>query len=332
MHVNRHPLENKVIDCHNHLGVCIKAYSRLEYPYAETLESLYHKQLSAGVDVSIVFPFSSNLFFNLKTLISRGLNVADRKPVSEVPYAVENTLVMREIYEFNPELKNRFIPFVSVDTERKIEGQVKFLESLEKKYHVCGIKINPTAAQSRISCLLTRGKPFLRYAEERNIPFLLHTSPVPEDYYSHVRDALRVIEKSPGIRFGLAHAIVFHREYLDIAAGLPNVWVDTAALKIQVDVFNIKNLAGLYRPIDADFSDHRKVMKRLMELYPDKIIWGSDSPAYAYICRRRQGKNTFMDFNYKGTYKDEKDALDALDGTLKKKACNTNTLNWLFGR
>jgi hypothetical protein len=113
---------------------------------------------------------------------------------------------------------------------------------------------------------------------------------------------------------------------------MPNVWVDTAALKIQVDVFNIKNLAGLYRPIDADFSDHRKVMKRLMELYPDKIIWGSDSPAYAYICRRRQGKNTFMDFNYKGTYRDEKDALDALDGTLKKKACNTNTLNWLFGR
>jgi len=39
-----------------------------------------------------------------------------------------------------------------------------------------------------------------------------------------------------------------------------------------------------------------------------------------------------MDFNYKGTYKDEKDALDALPGPLKKKACNTNTLNWLFGK
>ncbi len=331
MEMNRSILKNKIIDCHNHIGVCIKAYARLEYPYAETLESLFYKQMSAGVDVSIVFPDTSDLFFNLKTLISKGLNVADKKPISELPYAIENTLVMREIFEFNPEIKSRFIPFVSVDPERKTRCQVKFLESLEKKYPIYGIKINPTTSQSKIICLSKQGNVFLRYARERNIPFLFHTSPVPEDYYSHVKDAFKVIEKNPDIRFGLAHAIVFHKRYLDFANSLPNVWVDTAALKIQVDSFMAGKLFNLYEPIAADFSDHKKVMKQLMEMYPDTMMWGSDSPAYSYICRRRQGKNIFRDFNYKGSYKDEKDALDYLPAVLKKKISNTNTLNWLFG-
>ena len=72
-------------------------------------------------------------------------------------------------------------------------------------------------------------------------------------------------------------------------------------------------------------------MQKLMELYPHTIIWGSDSPAYSYICRRLQDKDRYMDFNYKGSYQGEKDALDSLPKHLKEKASNINTLDWLFG-
>jgi len=329
--MDRTDLKSRLIDCHNHIGVSIKAYARLEYPYAQSLEALFYKQRSAGVDVSVVFPLTSDLFFNLRTLISRGINLPDRKPVSEIPYGVENTLIMHEIFRFNPEHAGSFIPFVSADTERKVGSQVKFLESLEKKYPVYGIKINPTVSQSKIGSLLRKGEALLKYARERNIPFLFHTSPSPDDYYSYVGDALKVVEKNPDIRFALAHCIVFHKGYLEIADSLPNVWVDTAALKIQVDLFNREKFAEKYVPIGADFSDHKKVMRKLMELYPDTIIWGSDSPAYSYICRRKQTRDRYMDFNYRGSYEDEKNGLDSLPEDLKRKASNTNTLDWLFG-
>jgi len=331
MDIKKSALKGRVIDCHNHIGVCIKAYGRLEYPYAQTLESLFYKRNSVGVDVNIVFPYAPDLFFNLKALISDGKNIPDRKPVSEVPYAVENTLVMREVFEFNPGFQESFIPFVSVDTGRKTGSQIKFLESLEKKYPVYGIKINPVASQSRITSLLRQGSVFLEYARERNIPFLFHTSPVAEDYFSYAGDVFKVIEKHPGNRFGLAHCLVFHKGFLDIADSMPNVWVDTAALKIQVDLFVQNKLFEQYSPVEADFSDHRKVLLALMEMYPETIIWGSDSPAYSFISRRMQSKEVFMDFNFSGSYADEKRALDSLPADLKKKASNANTLKWLFG-
>ncbi len=328
---SRQSLKNKVIDCHNHVGVCIKAYARLEYPYAETLESLYHKQLAAGVDLSIVFPFTSDLHFNIKKLAATGVNTTESSPISSAPYKIENELVMHEVFRFNPELAHRFIPFVSVDTERKVSAQIKALESLEQTYPVYGIKINPTVAQSRTAALLTKGRAFLDYAAERNMPLLFHTSPLADDHYSYAGDAFKVMEKRPDIRFALAHALVFHRGFLETAAAMPNVWIDTAAFKIQVDVFNAMKLSKTYKPIDADFSDYKKVMQALTALYPDKIIWGSDSPAYSYICRRWQG-NTFVDFNYKGGFIAEKDALDALPKRLKTKISNANTLDWLFGK
>ena len=236
--MDKKKLKGKVIDCHNHIGVSIKAYACLEYPYAETVESLYCKQQSAGVDVSIIFPFTPDLHFNLRSLISKGINISDRKPFSEVPFGLENNLIMYELSRFNPEYRENFIPFVSADPMRKIDAQIKYLESLEKKYPIYGIKINPTSSQSRIDSLLKKGEPLLKYARERNIPFLFHTSPSTDDYYSYVGDSLKVIEKNPDVRFILAHAIVFHKGFLDIADSMPNVWVDTAALKIQVDLFN----------------------------------------------------------------------------------------------
>lgn len=331
MAITRSKLQGKITDCHSHVGMSIKSYARLEHPYGQTLESLFYKQRTQNVDVNVVFPYGGDLFFKLKALIDGGINIPDKKPVSEVPFGIENTMVMREIFEFNPELQDKFIPFVSADTERKVASQVKFLQKLEKKYPVYGIKINPATSQAKISSLLQKGAPLLRYARERNIPFLLHTSPDPGDYYSNAKDALKAAEKNPEIRFALAHALVFHKGYLDAANEMPNVWVDTAALKIQADFFMREKFFNRYKAIEADFTDHKKVMRTLAELYPRTIIWGSDAPAYSYNCKRREGKDTFREFSLKGSYKDEKSALDSLPAVLKKKVANGNTLNWLFG-
>ena len=52
-------LAGKIIDIHSHVGVSLKAYAAEEYPYAQSLEGLYYRQLSGPVDVNVVFPFTA---------------------------------------------------------------------------------------------------------------------------------------------------------------------------------------------------------------------------------------------------------------------------------
>jgi predicted TIM-barrel fold metal-dependent hydrolase len=82
---------------------------------------------------------------------------------------------------------------------------------------------------------------------------------------------------------------------------------------------------------DWDYSDHTEVMRQLLNHFPDTIIWGSDSPAYSYICRRRKGEDSFADFELKGSYEQEKAALDCLPPENRQRAGSANAVDFLFG-
>ena len=91
-HVTARDLQDKIIDCHSHIGISLKAFSCMEYPYAQSLEGLYYRQKAAGVDVNIVFPLSASLFFDPACFTSGELRPAEH-PLSETPYKVENEMV-----------------------------------------------------------------------------------------------------------------------------------------------------------------------------------------------------------------------------------------------
>lgn len=331
-HLTPDRLRGKVIDIHAHVGVSLKAYACLEYPYGQSLEGLYYRQRAAGVDVNVVFPYGLDLFFDLKALTEGTLRPADA-PLSPVPYGTENRTVLSEIFVFCPELRERFIPFVSVDPARRVAEQLAELCRLEAEFPICGIKISPVSCQAKITALLDVGRDFVDFARERDIPFLLHTTGDPNEGYSRPEFAFEVVDANPDVRFCLAHCICFDRKFLDMTRDRPNVWFDTAAMKIQVRM--VHEDSPLVPPpaarFDADYSDHRKVTLALAETYPDKLIWGTDSPAYSYICRRRQAENSYAEFRLKATYEDEKAALDFLPPDLRTKASNTNSLRFLFG-
>lgn len=331
--VKREELKGKTIDVHTHAGVSLETYARGEYPYASTIEGLRYQQLTGGVDVSVVFPFTSHLHFDFRSVVEGTLRET-AQPVSPAPYSAENALLLREIYDYCPELAGRFLPFVSIDTEREIPRQLAELEQLWETYGFYGIKINPVLSQSHVRELLSAGGAFLDFAEERNLPLLIHTSPVPGEEYSQTSDVFKVIDTRPTLRFCLAHALLFFREFLERAARTPNVWVDTAALKIQTD--SVRSLLGtVISPselIDADLTDHRQVMSSLCAAYPDTIVWGTDAPAYAYICRRQDAQGHWTEFTFKGRYEDELAALRCLPAEAQVRVANTNTLNFLFGK
>jgi len=325
-------LAGKVIDAHSHAGVALGAYGRAEFPYAQTIEGLYYQQRSGGVDVNVVFPFTADLYFDMPPLVA-GRYLKARGVISPVPFQVENTLLLREVFDYCPELSRRFLPFISVDPARETRAQLRVIKQLLKRYPVYGIKINPVICQSPVSALLKAGQCFLSFAKEHNLPILLHTSSVAADVFSYAGNAFKVIDAHPEIRFCLAHCILFSKSFLDRALAAPNVWVDTAAFKIQVDL--CRDLAGKVisrrNLIDADFNDHDDVHAAICNQYGARIIWGTDSPAYVYICRRQLSKTKWQDFDYKGRYEDEVRLLRNRPPAVRRTVSNHNTIRFLMG-
>jgi predicted TIM-barrel fold metal-dependent hydrolase len=326
-------LAGRVIDIHAHLGLSMKAYALCEYPYCQSIEGLYYRQKASGVDLSVVFPFAPDLYFDLPTLVRKGRMVPARRPLGGAPYEGENRMVFAEVHRFCPEWSDRFLPFVSMDPGRAVKKQLAALRRLAAEYPIYGIKISPVLCQSPVTSLLEGGAALLDFAAELDLPLLLHAAVSPGERYSQVSDAFRVIERRPELRFCLAHCVGLSREFLERADAAPNVWVDTSALKIQVQAAH-ENQSFMAPPgerFDWDYSDHRVVMRELLSRFPKTIVWGSDSPAYTYIVRRLQGPGVWQDFRLKGTYEEEKAALDALPADLREAAGSRNAIAFLFG-
>lgn len=325
-------LQNKIIDVHSHIGVALKEYACVEFPYCQSAEGLYYKQSKNGVDFGVVFPFSADLFFNQDKFLSNQ-RVPSEQPLSKAPYQTENEMVLKEVFLFCSEYENRFLPFVSVDPGRLQAEQIENLLALEKQYNFYGIKINPLYCQSSVLSLLGRGKVFLDFARQRSLPFLIHSTSDEREQLSYAKNVFSVIEENQDLRFCLAHCLGFSSAFLEKANRMANVWVDTSALKIQSQMAreNSPIVETPEKRFKSNYADHRQVMLDLARAFPETIIWGSDSPAYSYICQRKQGENAVAGFNLKGSYEEEKAGLDFLPDPLKYKVSNENTLNFLFG-
>jgi len=326
-HIRRADLAGKVIDAHSHIGIALREAAQINFPYCSSAEDLAYRHKANGVDFGVVFPISPALHYDLPTLIETGELRPTARPISRVPYERENRLLLTDVYRFCPEHSGRFLPFISVDPGRLIDEQIASLEELEQEFPIYGVKIHPLMAQSKALALLDVGAPLLAFFATRNWPILFHATVDPTDPFSQAADILQVAERHPELRFCLAHCIGCHRESLDRAAALPNTWVDPAALKIQVDLFRAEKSADM---LDLDYSDHTRVFQALVERYPTTMLWASDSPYHSYITRRLQGEGVYREFRLKGTYEQEKAALDALSPAQRAQV-SENTVRFLFG-
>jgi predicted TIM-barrel fold metal-dependent hydrolase len=331
-HLSSHDVANKTIDIHTHAGISLKSFAQLEFPYASTVEDIYYRQVVNGVDCSVVFPINANLYFDQAVYLETGRLTPAQKPISPAPYESENRMLLTEVYTFCPERAGHFLPFVSADPGRAIADQVRSLRNMAREYPIYGLKIAPVACQSPVTELLKVGHPILELAEEMDWPILFHVTTDPAERFSQASDTLDIVERRQKLRFSLAHCIGLHREFLQRAAALPNCWVDTAALKIQVQLAHERNPLMALPPdrFPCDCSDHKSVMTSLVEAFPTKILWGSDAPYHSYIVRRLQAEGTFRDFRLKGTYEEEKAALDTLSPQQRAQMMR-NAIAFIFG-
>ena len=326
-------IRGNIIDIHTHSGTSMRAFTAGEYPYCQSVESLRYRQELCGVDYTVTFPFSSEAFFDLHRLVADGVALPAERPFSPVPYMLENRRLFVEVFEYCRRSAHRILPFVMIDPGRMVAEQIAALDELETEYPIYGVKVAPVQCQISVSALREQGRDLMDFARERDLPMLFHVTTHPDEGFSQASDTFDLIEAFPDQRYCLAHCIGFDRDFLDRAGSMPQVWVDTSALKIQVQAAS-ENQAFMAPPskrYDWDYTDHRSVMCSLVERFPDTILWGSDSPYYTFISRRMQGEGSYLEFRLQGTYEDEKAALDALSPELRQRAGTGNPINYLFG-
>jgi len=277
-----------------------------------------------GIDKWVVFPMVTNLSLDFGKLRE---GVIESNPQYEiVPYRWENRRMMREIYDLFPDRGEKTYPFVFADPMRNVEGQVEAIRELRDDYKFYGVKFQTTIIQAPISSLLEVGKPLLELAEEWDLPVLIHSSVDPADLWAQAKDILVIVERHPKIRFNLAHSCRFDKECLDRVAELPNAWFDCSAHCIHCDLAmeNSPVVTPPERRIDSDFSNPRQVFHDLAAMYPDALMWGSDSPYYSYVAHYDQG---FL--SLRSTYEREVECVKGLEKELSDKVTHNNALNFL---
>lgn len=314
-----------LIDVHNHLGADLLFYLHGDFPYSQQLVQMQQEGGALGITHWVAFPFVSYAAMDVTKFREGGI-AFDSGGLESVPYAFENRRLLEECQVLFPEEGKRILPFMIVDPMRHTDAQAKELVKLSSEYRFHGIKIQSTIIQSDIKRLAHEGKVFLDLAREWDIPFLIHSSVAKDDLWAQAHDILDIAEANPDIRFCTAHSCRFDKECLDRVNELPNAWFDNSAHCIHCvgAVDNLPYIAPKERRFDSDYSDPGRVTTDLAAAYPDKFMWGSDSPFYSYAAAI-SGKVVKLI----STYDAEMKALRAAGEEAVKRITSTNTLKFL---
>ncbi|MDO8542957.1 MAG: amidohydrolase family protein [Opitutaceae bacterium] len=312
-----------LIDVHNHLGADLFFYLNGFYPYAQDLPALVTEGRRHGIDRWVVFPMVANAWFD-PAAMRRGQLVPGGP--EKVPYAFENERMLREIYEQFPDFGRLTLPFVMFDPMREPAAQVERLRELYCEFPFHGLKLQATMIQSDAGALLGAGRCLLELAAELDLPLLIHSSVAANDPWSAAGLLLRIATSAPHLRFCLAHSCRFDREYLDRVAELPNTWFDCSAHRIHCEgaVRGMPFIAAPARRFAADYRDPTAVLRALAATYPEKLIWGSDTPFQSFVAKEPEGL-----VSLRSTYAEEIGCLRALPPPVQAAIAHDNTLAFL---
>lgn len=313
-----------LIDCHNHIGADLLFYLHGDFPYAQQLVQMQHEGGPLGITHWVVFPFVSYAAMDVTKF--RAGEIGFDGGLEKVPYAFENRRLLEECHRLFPEEGKRTLPFLMVDPMRETDAQAAELMKLRATHRFHGIKIQSTIIQADIKRLTHEGKVFLDLAREWDVPFIIHSSVAESDLWAQAHDIIDIAEANPDIRFCAAHSCRFDKECLDRIQSLPNAWFDNSAHCIHCvgAVDDLPYIAPKARRFDSDYSDPARVIADLAAAYPDKFIWGSDSPFYSYAAEINHEVVKLI-----STYEAEMAALLAAGDEVVKKISCTNTLRYL---
>lgn len=321
-----------LIDAHTHLGVDLSLYTSGHYPYAATAEDHSVRLAHTGISFACCFPWAYSLYYTLAPY-NNGIVRRAPRSLSPYPYAFENERLCQEIYHAFPEYAGKLLPFPFFDPQRRVTQQVAGLRNLAARYPLFGLKTATSYIRSPVKALLRQGAPLLDFAAELNLPVTFHSSIISGDEWANVFDIIDVIRARPDVRFAIAHTCRFNHKALDLAATLPNCFVDLSALHIHCDLAAQNNPTTALPPhrFPSDYTHPDTVLHNLTQHYSHNLIWGSDTPAHIWKSRWRDANGHETWLNLTCTPTAEADTLRSLPPPMRDTIARANTLRFLFG-
>ncbi len=306
-----------LFDVHTHVGLDQGFALRGWWPYSASARELLERMDGAGIGRAVCFPFTLPSAFDPIAFADRDERAL--RP-GRFPFDRENAMLVREVAATGQ--ADRLLPFAMFDPERRVDEQVRSLETLVGR--IAGLKTQTTILQSRIAALLDDGRELMSFAEAHGLPVLFHTAVLPDDTWAQVADCLAVAEVNENVRFCLAHSLRFHGGFLRRAAAMPNVWVDCSAhlAHCQLAREGSPMVAAPAERIDADYARPADVLDAVGDVLGNRYLWGSDYP-YMSWC------DETLRLVYR--YEEEIDVIRAVSGPLRESMCGTGPVNWLFG-
>ena len=310
-------MSRTLYDVHTHIGLDVGFYLRRWWPYAADAADLLRDMDAAGIGRAVCFPFTLPSAFDPYAFAAR--KAIELLP-GRHPFDRENGLLRVELDRLDRD--DRLLQFGMFDPAREVAAQVRTLGGLAGR--IAGLKTQTTVLQSPIRELIVGGRDLMAFAEQHDLPVLIHTAVNPADSWAQARDALDVAEAFPRVRFNLAHSLRFDRGCIARAASMPNVWVDCSAHlgHCALATKDAMSIAPRERRVDADYSKPAEVLTILHELLSGRYLWGSDNP-YMSWC----DDNLSMVF----TYEQEAAVLHALPPRVRDDMAGAAPEAWLFG-
>lgn len=307
----------KIIDVHTHSGgIDISNFTKCKYPYCQDIIDLYEKGNNAGVSHQIVFSMPTTNYFDIPKYWKTGNFEASG--YSQFPFEHENKHLVRSISSIFKTDKY-FIPFLSFSLQDKIDEQQKNIVDLIGKYpFVSGIKYHTSSDQNQAMQLKSKSE-IIDIAKEFNLSFMIHTG------FSNCSDPMSVIEiayKNPEVNFCAAHLGAFSKDFSNALDFYPydNLFFDTSGL---VPLCEFLQFNANQDVLELNYAQPVSVFKYYQERFPERILWGTDSPWY----------NAFpitdtSEYKIIRKYRDEVETLDNFD----KEQILENTYRFLNKR
>ncbi len=255
------------IDVHTHIGYASNGFTSDKYPYCQDAYDLYNKLSENGFDYAVTFPFPNYSYTEADPDI--------------IPYYVENKKIMEESWLFG----NKFLPFAGFSINYAIDLQIEKLSQMVNSGQLYGLKYYADSDERTIAEFLNRGKKFILFALNNDLPITFHCSESAaygKSNYSNPFEMIELAKQYPQLRIAIAHMAHFNEKVYNgvIEEKIQNVYFDTSPFLHLCHIRLVNNVAD---STCLEYSQPQKVLSKMLLRLPDRIMWGSDAP-FNFTC------------------------------------------------
>jgi len=296
-------MSNVLIDIHTHSGgIDLSNFLRNRHPYCQDITDLYFKGKSAAVSHQVVFPMPTSTYYDIPAYWRHGIFLPSG--FCNFPFEVENRHLLQSIQQL-PFQNNHFLPFLCFSLQEKVKEQEDSIIQaiLSRSPIVWGFKFH-TSADQKNALQIERESQFIDIATEMQRPILIHTG------FNACADPIKVLElasRHPHTFFCAAHFGAFSKTFAKLLKEYPyrNLFFDTSGL---ISMCNYIRHSERTDVVDLNYAQPSEVLSFYFSEFPERILWGSDSPWYNSLDLNQENNNTPI-----YTYTQEVDIISDLD-------------------